>query len=243
MPVDRIVAFGGEDDPTKFNMAHMGLRLAQRANGVSLLHGQVSRGMFNDLWPGFDPAEVPIGSITNGVHAPTWAAPQWLELGRELLGSTDLSSLSEPAVWERLQQVDPGHMWWIRSQLRGALVEDVRARVRRSWLERGAAEAELGWIATAFDPEVLTIGFARRVPTYKRLTLMLRDPERLTRLLLDEKRPIQLIVAGKSHPADEGGKALIQQVVRFADRPEVRHRIAFLPDYDMSMARQLYYGL
>ncbi len=100
----------------------------------------------------------------------------------------------------------------------------------------------MGWIATAFDPNVLTIGFARRVPTYKRLTLMLRDPERLERLLLDEQRPIQLIVAGKSHPADDGGKALIQQVVRFADRPEVRHRIAFLPDYDMSMARQLYWG-
>ncbi|WP_370330930.1 alpha-glucan family phosphorylase [Mycolicibacterium hippocampi] len=242
VPVDRIVAFGDEDDATKFNMAHMGLRLAQRANGVSLLHGQVSRGMFNDLWPGFDQAEVPIGSITNGVHAPTWAAPQWTELGRELLGSDDLSSLREPQTWERLKKVDPGHMWWIRSQLREALVEDVRARIRRSWLERGAAEAELGWIATAFDPAVLTIGFARRVPTYKRLTLMLRDPDRLEKLLLDDKRPIQLIVAGKAHPADEGGKALIQQVVRFADRPQVRHRIAFLPDYDMSMARQLYYG-
>ncbi len=214
VPLDRIVAFGAEDDPAKFNMAHMGLRLAQRANGVSLLHGRVSRSMFNDLWPGFDPNEVPIGSITNGVHGPTWAAPQWLELGR----------------------------WWIRSQLRKALVEDVRARIRRSWLERGASDAELGWIATAFDPDVLTIGFARRVPTYKRLTLMLRDPDRLEKLLLDEKRSIQLIVAGKSHPADDGGKALIQQVVKFADRPEVRHRIAFLPDYDMSMARQLYWG-
>ncbi|OBK78612.1 glycosyltransferase family 1 protein [Mycobacterium sp. 1164985.4] len=242
LPVDRIVAFGEEDDPTKFNMAHMGLRLAQRANGVSLLHGNVSRHMFNELWPGFDPEEVPIGSITNGVHAPTWAAPQWMELGRELLGSEDLSSAREPAVWGRLQQVDTGHLWWIRSQLREQLVEDVRARLRRSYLERGAAEAELGWIATAFDPNVLTIGFARRVPTYKRLTLMLRDPERLERLLLNDERPIQLIVAGKSHPADDGGKALIQQVVRFADRPEVRHRIAFLPDYDMSMARQLYWG-
>ncbi|MGB3231401.1 MAG: alpha-glucan family phosphorylase, partial [Mycobacterium sp.] len=170
------------------------------------------------------------------------AAPQWTELGRELLGSDDLSSLREPQTWERLKKVDPGHMWWIRSQLREALVEDVRARIRRSWLDRGAAEAELGWIATAFDPAVLTIGFARRVPTYKRLTLMLRDPDRLEKLLLDDKRPIQLIVAGKAHPADEGGKALIQQVVRFADRPQVRHRIAFLPDYDMSMARQLYYG-
>ena len=242
VPLDRIIAFGAEDDPSKFNMAHMGLRLAQRANGVSLLHGRVSRSMFNELWQGFDPGEVPIGSITNGVHGPTWAAPQWLQLGRELLGSEDLDALTEPETWQRLQQVDTGHMWWIRSQLRQALVEDVRARVRRSWLERGASDAELGWIATAFDPDVLTIGFARRVPTYKRLTLMLRDPERLEKLLLDDKRPIQLIVAGKSHPADDGGKALIQQVVKFADRPEVRHRIAFLPDYDMSMARQLYYG-
>jgi starch phosphorylase len=243
VPLDRIVAFGAEDDPSKFNMAHMGLRLAQRANGVSLLHGKVSRHMFNELWPGFDPAEVPIGSITNGVHGPTWAAPQWLQLGRELLGSEDLNPLTnEPDTWQRLHQVDPGHMWWIRSQLREALVADVRARIRRSWLERGASETELGWIETAFDPNVLTIGFARRVPTYKRLTLMLRDPDRLEQLLLDDERPILLFVAGKSHPADDGGKALIQQVVKFADRPEVRHRIAFLPDYDMSMARQLYWG-
>ena len=242
VPLDRIIAFGAEDDPSKFNMAFMGLRLAQRANGVSLLHGRVSRHMFNELWPGFDTNEVPIGSITNGVHGPTWAAPQWLELGRELIGSEDLGSLAEPDTWQRLHQVDPGHMWWIRSQLRQLLVDDVRARIRRSWLERGASEAELGWTATAFDPDVLTIGFARRVPTYKRLTLMLRDEERLEKLLLDEKRPIQLIVAGKSHPADDGGKALIQQVVRFADRLDLRHRIAFLPDYDMSMARLLYWG-
>src|SRR4051794_26643423 len=157
VPIDRIVAFGEEDDPSKFNMAHMGLRLAQRANGVSLLHGRVSRAMFHELWPGFDPAEVPIGSITNGVHGPTWAAPQWLELGRELAGSTE--ALREPNVWARLQQVDTGHIWWIRSQLRALLVADVRLRLRRSWLERGASEAELGWIATAFDPDVLTIGF------------------------------------------------------------------------------------
>lgn len=242
VPLDRVVAFGAEEDPSKFNMAHMGLRLAQRANGVSLLHGRVSRSMFNDLWPGFDPNEVPIGSITNGVHAPTWAAPQWLALGRELIGAKTEEMAAESAVWERLQEVDQGHLWWIRSQLRETLIADVRDRLRRSWLERGASEAELGWIATAFDPSVLTVGFARRVPTYKRLTLMLRDPERLEKLLLDEKRPVQLIVAGKSHPADDGGKALIQQIVRFADRPEMRHRIAFLPDYDMSMARLLYWG-
>ncbi|MFZ3272492.1 MAG: alpha-glucan family phosphorylase [Mycobacterium sp.] len=237
--VARILALGAEDDPEKFNMAHMGLRLAQRANGVSLLHGEVSRSMFNELWPGFDTGEVPIGSITNGVHARTWAAPQWLELGRELVGS---DSFSDPGVWLRVNEVDAGHLWWIRAQLRALLVEDVRQRLHASWLVRGVSDAELGWISTAFDPNVLTIGFARRVPTYKRLTLMLRDPERLEQLLLDEEKPIQLIVAGKSHPADDGGKALIQQVVQFADRPEVRHRIAFLPDYDMSMARRLYWG-
>ncbi|MCG5434461.1 alpha-glucan family phosphorylase [Mycobacterium sp. MYCO198283] len=242
VPLDRIIGFGAEDDPTKFNMAHMGLRLAQRANGVSLLHGTVSRGMFNDLWPGFDPAEVPIGSITNGVHAPTWAAPQWMDLAREVVGDDYLTALSEPETWQLLQQVDAAKLWQIRCQLRRLLVEDVRRRLHRSWLERGATDAELGWISNAFDPEVLTVGFARRVPTYKRLTLMLRDPQRLQRLLLDPERPVQLVVAGKSHPADDGGKALIQQVVRWADRAEVRHRIAFLPDYDMSMARLLYWG-
>jgi starch phosphorylase len=242
VPVDRIIGFGTEDDPSKFNMAHMGLRLAQRANGVSLLHGKVSRGMFHELWEGFDEDEVPIGSITNGVHAPTWAAPQWLQLGRELAGEEGLGALREPEAWDRLHQVEPAHLWWIRSVLRELLVGDVRARLRASWLQRGASDAELGWIASAFDPNVLTVGFARRVPTYKRLTLMLRDPDRLEKLLLDEDRPVQLIVAGKSHPADDGGKTLIQQVVRFADRPKVRHRIAFLPDYDMSMARFLYWG-
>jgi starch phosphorylase len=240
VPVTRVLRFGAESDPEKFNMAHMGLRLAQRSNGVSQLHGRVSRAMFDELWPGFDADEVPIGSITNGVHGPTWAAPEWMQLGRDLAGSDE--ALREPAVWQRLQQVDSGHIWWIRSQLREKLVEDVRHRLRKSWLERGATAGELGWIAKAFDPGVLTIGFARRVPTYKRLTLMLRDPERLEALLLDERRPIQLIVAGKSHPADDAGKALIQQIVRFADRPELRHRIAFLPDYDISMARLLYWG-
>jgi starch phosphorylase len=240
VPVTRVLRFGAESDPEKFNMAHMGLRLAQRSNGVSQLHGRVSRAMFDELWPGFDADEVPIGSITNGVHGPTWAAPEWMALGRDLAGSDE--ALREPAVWQRLQQVDSGHIWWIRSQLREKLVADVRHRLRKSWLERGATAGELGWIAKAFDPGVLTIGFARRVPTYKRLTLMLRDPERLEALLLDERRPIQLIVAGKSHPADDAGKALIQQIVRFADRPELRHRIAFLPDYDISMARLLYWG-
>ncbi|HLS76102.1 MAG TPA: alpha-glucan family phosphorylase [Nocardia sp.] len=239
LSVDRILALGREADPSVYNMAHMGLRLAQRANGVSRLHGEVSRGMFAALSPGFDPQEVPIGSVTNGVHAPTWAAREWVDKARELVGP---ELVEEGRGWEKLREVDLGELWSTRNTLRATLVAEVRRRLRISWLERGAAEAELGWIDEVFDPDVLTVGFARRVPTYKRLTLMLRDPERLRGLLLDPDRPMQLVVAGKSHPADDGGKALIQQVVRFADDPELRHRIVFLPDYDMSMARYLYWG-
>ncbi|MFF0814527.1 alpha-glucan family phosphorylase [Rhodococcus sp. NPDC003318] len=239
LTVDRILALGREADPSVFNMAHMGLRLGQRANGVSKLHGIVSRDMFNGLWPGFDAGEVPIGSVTNGVHAPTWAAREWMDLALRLAGP---ESVEEARGWEQLTAVDSTELWATRNTLRARLVDEVRRRVRASWLERGASEAELGWTAEVFDPNVLTVGFARRVPTYKRLTLMLRDPERLRALLLDPDRPVQLVVAGKSHPADDGGKALIQQVVRFADDHGVRHRIVFLPDYDMSMARFLYWG-
>ncbi|HEX2808429.1 MAG TPA: alpha-glucan family phosphorylase, partial [Kineosporiaceae bacterium] len=133
-------------------------------------------------------------------------------------------------------------IWAARRQMRLSLVEDARARVRSSWLKRGASPAELGWVDGVLDPDVLTIGFARRVPTYKRLTLMLRDPDRLRRLLLHPQRPAQLVIAGKSHPADDHGKRLIQQMVRFADDPAVRHRIVFLPNYDIGMALSLYPG-
>lgn len=235
VPTERIMALGAEDDPGKFNMANMGLRLAQRANGVSALHGEVSRTMFSGLWPGFGSAEIPISSVTNGVHGPTWAAR---ELGK-LIGE---SEMDHGAGLRGIQPISDSLLWEIRSSLRQRLVDEVRRRLRLSWLQRGASELELGWCDSVFDPDVLTIGFARRVPTYKRLTMMLRDPERLRSLLLDPERPVQIVVAGKSHPADEGGKAMIQRIVRFADDPEVRHRIVFLPDYDMSLARYLYSG-
>ncbi len=234
LPVERILALGAEDDPALFNMAHMGLRLGQRANGVSLLHGDVSRGMFAGLWPGFESTEVPIGSVTNGVHVPTWAAREIAELGDELG--------VQSRGWSVVNEVPSDQIWGLRRTLRARLVQEVRRRVRASMLKRGHTEAELAWVGSVFDPDVLTIGFARRVPSYKRLTLMLRDPARLKALLLDPERPIQIVIAGKSHPADDGGKLLIQQMVRFADDPEIRHRIVFLPDYDIGMARYLYWG-
>ncbi|EME58733.1 alpha-glucan family phosphorylase [Amycolatopsis decaplanina] len=235
----RVLALGAEDNPGLFNMAHMGLRLAQRANGVSALHGRVSRRMFSRLWPGFDFDEVPVSSVTNGVHGPTWVAREL----SALLGRNHEELGLDGAQGKPLRDgVSDEQLWALRRELREKLVAEVRRRVRAAWMQRGASALELGWTDTVFDPDVLTVGFARRVPTYKRLTLMLRDPERLRALLLDERRPIQLVVAGKSHPADEGGKQLIQQIVRFVDDPEVRRRIVFLPDYDMSMARYLYRG-
>jgi glycogen phosphorylase len=239
LPVDRVLELGAEADPNVFNMAHMGLRLAQRANGVSKLHGEVSRGMFQPLWPGFDTDEVPITSITNGVHAPTWMAPAILQIAER---EVSYELLQTGAGWDAVDKVSDDEIWSVRRLLRERLVEEVRRRLHASQRQRGLAEAELGWTATVFDPDVLTVGFARRVPSYKRLTLMLCDPDRLRALLLHPQRPIQIVVAGKSHPADDGGKSLIQQLVKFADDPAVRHRIVFLPDYDIGMARYLYWG-
>jgi starch phosphorylase len=240
LPVERVLELGAEQDPAIFNMAHMGLRIAQRANGVSRLHGEVSRVMFADLWPGFDPAEVPITSITNGVHAPTWMSREIVDVAEPEVGVADTSP---GRTWDAIDKVSDAELWRVRGELRERLVREVRRRVHSSALERGMSQAELGWTSSVFDPNVLTIGFARRVPSYKRLTLMLRDPERLRALLLDPERPVQIVIAGKSHPADDGGKQLIAQMVRFADDPQVRHRIAFLPDYDIGMARYLYWGV
>jgi glycogen phosphorylase len=246
LPAEEILAFGAETysggSPDVFNMAVMGMRLAQRVNGVSKLHGQVSRAMFTGLWPGFDTDEVPIGSITNGVHGPSWVANPVMNLAQDghEAGAADWLADDLPA-WEAVAR-DPARIFQIRQRLRARLVGEARSRLRASWKQRGASDAELSWIDGALDENILTIGFARRVPSYKRLALMLQDPARLTALLLDPGRPVQIVIAGKAHPADDGGKALIQEMVRFADDPAVRHRIVFLPDYDMELARIMVRG-
>jgi len=239
--VDELLALGAESydggSPDVFNMAIMGLRLGQHANGVSALHGEVSRRMFNGLWPGFDAAEVPIGSITNGVHAPSWTDPALQALAQNRLGTSDTTV----ADW-RSSEVTDQDLWSVRGQMRLQFVEDARRRIGDSWREQNPGGTPPAWIGRVFDPNVLTIGFARRVPTYKRLTLMLHDPQRLRALLLNPDRPIQIVIAGKSHPADEEGKRLIQKIVQFAADPELRTRIAFLPDYNIAMAQLMYPG-
>ncbi|MFK4728399.1 alpha-glucan family phosphorylase [Agromyces mediolanus] len=228
---------GADPATSAFNMAVMGLRLAQHANGVSELHGRVSRRMFAALWPGFDAEEVPITSVTNGVHAPSWTDPALVALAERSLGTDD----SEHADWLS-PAVGDAELWAVKREMRTRLVEEARRRLVAAWLEQHPGGHAPEWMARALDPDVLTVGFARRVPTYKRLTLMLQDPERFAAILTDPARPVQFVIAGKAHPADDEGKRLIQRLVQFAARPELRERIVFLPDYDIGMAELLYPG-
>jgi starch phosphorylase len=182
---------------------------------------------------------VPIGSVTNGVPLPTWASREMYQVAGDMSNWQDLASAPE---WPNSASVSAERLWEFRNTLRNRLVDMARVAVKKSWLQRGRTEPELGWTDNILDPDILTIGFARRVSTYKRLTLMLRDPQRLKALLLDPERPMQIVIAGKAHPADDGGKSYMQEMVRFTDDPEIRHRIVFLPDYDMGMAAILCAG-
>lgn len=207
-----------------FNMAVMGLRLAARSNGVAALHGAVSRKMFRRLWPDLDVDEVPIGSITNGVHGRTWVSGRVDALLSRVVG--DDWPGADARRWARIRDVDPAEAWATMNDGRYELVRMARDRLGSDVL----------------DPHLLTIGFARRFATYKRATLLLSDPDRLRALLLDADRPVQFVFAGKAHPADIPGKQLIQQIEQFARQREVRNRFVFLADYDISIARTMYHG-
>jgi starch phosphorylase len=241
--LDRLMQLGhrlGEPPEERFNMAVMGLRLAALSNGVSQLHGEVSREMFADLWPGVPGDEVPITSITNGVHGPTWVASETEELLAHHVGA-DWAGAG-PEAWQGIDGVTDSEVWATRHLGAERLVHFVRERLRRSQLERGFSASDAAWTDTALDPDALTICFARRFATYKRATLLLSQPDRLRALLLDPDRPVQFVFAGKAHPADDGGKDLIRQIVSFSHDLGIRHRFAFLDDYDMAVARTLYQG-
>ncbi len=242
LPLDVLLGLGAEPggDRGYFNMAVMGLRLAAHVNGVSRLHGAVSREMFQGVWPGLTVDEVPIGSITNGVHAETWVGPAFDRLYRDRLGD---GYGANPHGYGALRDLHDHELWDARCSARETLVREVRSRLRAHRSAVGMRGAQLRWIDDAFDPGALTIGFARRVPTYKRLTLILRQRERLVRLLTDRDRPLQLVFAGKAHPHDHPGKALIEELGAFAAAHDVRHRVVMLADYDMAMARTLVAGV
>ncbi|CAN5671716.1 glycosyltransferase family 1 protein [soil metagenome] len=240
---EELLALGLEaegDEGPAFNMAVMGLRLAGRSNGVSRLHGRVSRSMFKVLWPEVPTDEVPITSITNGVHTSTWLGPELAEIFNRRLSPGWAETGG--ARWDRINEVPDAELWRARDRARERLVYFVRERLRKQLLARGASESEVKWTDEVFDPGVLTIGFARRFAQYKRGTLLLSDPEKFKSLLLSSERPIQFVLAGKAHPRDDGGKEMIRELVHFARDPEIRFRFAFIEDYDMEVGRMLTQG-
>ncbi len=232
-------ADGGEP----FGMTVLAIKLANTSNGVSRLHGQVSRKMWNDIWGGLPSAEVPIGSITNGVHTQSWVAPEVEDIFDRYVGVQWESRPADFAVWKKVEAVPDAELWRTHSRCRQKLVDFARERLQAQLARRGAPPHEVRAAAEVLDPDALTIGFARRFATYKRGDLVFRDHERLVRILSDEKRPVQFVFSGKAHPKDNGGKELISRVVQQARRPEFRKHVVFLEDYDMNVARHLVHGV
>ncbi|MBP6017190.1 MAG: alpha-glucan family phosphorylase [Candidatus Promineofilum sp.] len=226
-----------------FNMTVLALHLAGRFNGVSRLHGQVSREMWQHVWPHLPAEEVPIISITNGIHVPGWTAGEMRQIFNKYLGADWEDHHDNPILWERLADVPDEELWRVHVTLKAKLMNFLRSRARRSWVDGQCDPTEVLVAGTLLDPDALTIGFARRFATYKRASLLFTDMDRLESILLDMHRPVQIIFAGKAHPADEPGKHLIQQVYTMAKSNRFGGRVAFVEDYDLHSARYFKQGV
>jgi starch phosphorylase len=226
----------------EFCMTVLALRMASASNGVSKLHGKVSRGMWKGIWPGVPQDEIPIGHVTNGVHFRSWISAEMNQLYDRYLGPKWREEHADPNLWRRVESIPAEELWRTHERRRERLVAFARRRLHLQLVRRGAPQSEIDAADEVLDPDTLTIGFARRFATYKRATLLLRDIPRLQQILNQPGRPVQILFAGKAHPRDDAGKALIQQVVKLAQQKEFRRRIVFLEDYDMAVARSLVQG-
>ncbi len=243
--IDQLLALGRQnpDNPDEnFNMAYLAIQGSGAVNGVSQLHGRVSRHIFQPLFPRWPKQEIPVGHVTNGVHVPSWDSPMADEIWTENCGKDRWLGLSK-TLEKDIRCVCDSKLWEFRTAARKSLVEYARKRLSRHLAASGSSLEEVEQAKTLFDPNILTLGFARRFATYKRPNLLLQDPERLLRILSNPDRPVQLIMAGKAHPADQAGQALIQQWVQFIRQPRVRPHIIFLSDYDMLLTERLVEGV
>lgn len=245
-------------DDGRFHMSALALRLAAYRNGVSRLHGAVARRMWQGLWIEEDDAaeqpddagidappvsHVPITHVTNGVHAPSWVSPAFRDLYGRYLGPDWILEQDDPALWERALDLPDHLIWEAHVACKNRLFGVLRQRARRRWMDEGSEPSQVVASGTLLDPDVLTFGFARRFATYKRAALILGDTARLEALLLDRVRPVQLVFAGKAHPADEPGQEVLADVYRHAQDPRFGGRIAFVEDYEMNVARDLFSGV
>ena len=226
-----------------FSMSVLAAKTSQEMNGVSELHGSVTRRMFRNLWSGYFPDELHIGHVTNGVHYGTWTVSEWQEFYKEMFGPEFLSDVSNTEYWKRIYDVPDRKIWEVRHVLRKKLMDFVRLRLESSMSKRHDSPAHIVEVLDILDEDALTIGFARRFATYKRAHLLFRDLERLSEIVNDFERPVQFIFAGKAHPADEAGQALIKQIIDISKQPEFIGKIIFLENYDMELAKRLVSGV
>lgn len=237
------LALNQQDWGDTFSMIVLALRMSEQRNGVSELHGHVARKMWSHLWPDQPVDAVPIQHITNGIHIKTWIARRLKDLYSQYFDPDWLERLDEPEVWENIERIPDEELWEVRRHLKRRLVAYMRERVRLQWTPAEVQPVQVVASGVLLDPYALTIGFARRFATYKRANLLLRDPDRLLDLINRPGMPVQVIFAGKAHPADEPGKRLIQEVYRQVKRPEFAGRLVFLEDYDVNLARYLIQGV
>jgi glycogen phosphorylase len=230
-------------DHGHFHMAVAALRLSSRVNGVSLRHGEESRRLWSALWPDRDPARVPIGQITNGVHVATWMSHRMAELLNTHLGDDWMQRADDPGLWDRVLSLDDAALWSVRMDLKTILLRAIREEARRRWTDQWKEALHLVGAGTLLDERALTIGFGRRFATYKRADLVFRDLDRLHRLLVDPWHPVQIVFAGKAHPADDPGKQMLQRVYHVTREPRFEGRIAFVEDYEMHLAHRLVQGV
>ena len=223
-------------------MTVLALRLACFSNGVSKLHGEVSRRMWSNLWQGVPESEIPIGHVTNGVHFRSWVSFEMNQLYDRYLGPKWREEPADTALWKRAESIPASELWRTHERRRERLVAYTRQRLRTQLLARGAPHAAVDEAEEVLNPDALTIGFARRFASYKRANLIIRDPERLAGILNESARPVQIIYAGKAHPRDDRGKELIQAIIDLAKHPEFRRKLVFLENYDLATARYMLQG-
>jgi phosphorylase/glycogen(starch) synthase len=241
---DKLMSLGRcESDPDKkFNMSYLATRMSQEVNGVSKLHGEVSQGMFSKLWPGYLKEELFIGYVTNGVHHPTWTAPEWKELYKEITGSANFNQ-TDRTLWEKLYNVDDKKIYDIKKGLKKELFARIRRMLQTDMIEKHVSPRTLLNISSHLDEKAMTIGFARRFATYKRSTLLFRDLDRLSRIVNNPEKPVQFIYAGKAHPNDGGGKDLIKRIFEISQMPQFAGKVIFLENYDIELAKYLVRGV
>lgn len=226
-----------------FSMSHFAICTSQGINGVSRLHGEVSKKMFKNLWPGYEVEESPIGYVTNGVHYGTWTSKAWQKLHKDTFGEGFLTDMSNPAKWDKIYRVPDETIWEIKQSQRDRLITYAKEALRQSWTARFEDPKKLVRIYQTLNKNTLTIGFARRFATYKRAYLLFSNLERLEKIVNNPDRPVQFVFAGKAHPQDKPGQDIIKEIVRISKLPEFLGKIVFLENYDMNLAKQLVQGV